>query len=180
MGVSSAFTRSVRPEEAGSDMRKILSIAVFLTLAIVACSSSVDLEATPDIRIGEDICEECGMIISEEVHSSAYRLTTGEQKSFDDIGDMVVRYRLRKGEDEIAAFWVHDFKTIEWIRAEDAFFVASYDLVTPMGHGIAAFENREDADALADDINGVVHEFQDLLAQPIFELSRESHSHSHD
>jgi copper chaperone NosL len=150
----------------------LLLIAVLGVIG-VACSSSIDLEATPDVRVGEDICDECGMIISEEVYSSAYRLSDGAQKIFDDIGDMVVHYRLH--DDDVAAFWVHDFESIEWIRAEDAFFVASYDLVTPMGHGIAAFTNRPAAEALADDLNGAVHTLDELLAQSISELPRHEH-----
>lgn len=153
-----------------------LFIPFLLAIAVLgfACSSSaIDLDATPEVRIGEDICTECGMIISEEVHTAAYRMTDGEQKIFDDIGDMAVHYRLH--DDEVVAFWVHDFNSVEWIRAEDAFFVASHDLVTPMGHGIAAFTDRAAAEVLAAEIGGAVHTLDVLLSQPIGELPRREH-----
>ncbi len=153
---------------------RLLAILVLSVAALsFACSSSIDLEATPDVRIGEDIFEECGMIISEEVYSAAYRLSDGKQKAFDDIGDMVAHYRLH--DDDVAAFWVHDFNSVEWIRAEDAFFVASHNLVTPMGHGIAAFVELAPAQVLAADIDGAVHRLNELFAQPIGELPRHEH-----
>lgn len=155
-------------------MRLLVPFILALAVLSFACSASaVDLDATPELRVGEDICNECGMIISEEIYSAAYRLADGEQKIFDDIGDMAVHYRLNA--DEVAAFWVHDFNSVEWIRAEDAFFVASHDLVTPMGHGIAAFTDRTSAQALAADIGGAIHTLDGLLAQPIGELPRHEH-----
>lgn len=159
-------------------MNLLLIVLAAISVVGLACSSAVALDATPEIRVGEDICDECGMIISEEVHAAAYRLSDGEQKAFDDIGDMVVHYRLN--DDDVAAFWVHDFHSIEWIRAEAAYFVASHDLVTPMGHGIAAFSDFASAEALAADINGAVHRLDDLLAQPISELPRHEHDHEED
>lgn len=156
-------------------MRLLLLLLSIIVVAGIACSSSVDLDATPDFRVGEDICEQCGMIISEEAYAAAYRLNDGEQKLFDDIGDMVVHYRLN--DDDVAVFWVHDFNTVEWIRAEHAFFVASHDLVTPMGHGIAAFTDRTAAEALATDLNGAVHTLDALLAQSISELPRHPKEH---
>ncbi len=155
-------------------MRLLMPFLFVLAVTCFACGSSIiDLDAVPEIRVGEDICDECGMIISEEVYSSAYRLTDGEQKVFDDIGDMAVHYRLH--DDDVAAFWVHDFNSVEWIRAEDAFFVASNDLVTPMGHGIAAFTDHASAQVLASDIGGAIHTLDVLLAQSIGQLPRQEH-----
>lgn len=173
MDRAAASSRRLRVQEKRRSLRFLSTVLLAVAVIGIACSSSVDLDATPDLRVGEDICDECGMIISEEVHAAAYRLSDGEQKLFDDIGDMVVHYGLH--DHDVAAFWVHDFNSVEWIRAEDAFFVASHDLVTPMGHGIAAFGDRPSAEALADDIGGAVHRLSDLLAQPIGELPRHEH-----
>jgi copper chaperone NosL len=135
-----------------------------LSLIAIACSSGVDLDATPEVRIGQDVCQECGMIISEARYASAYRLTNGGQKSFDDIGDMVAHYRA--SDDEVAVFWVHDFNSLEWIRANEAHFVESEEISTPMGHGLAAFLNEAEAAAVARDLIGTVVTFDDLLSQP--------------
>ena len=43
----------------------------------------------PDIVYGRHICLECGMIISEERVAAAYEWE-GEDRVFDDIGDMLI------------------------------------------------------------------------------------------
>lgn len=152
-------------------MRLALFIMIVLAAVGIACSSSVDLDATPSLDIGQDICEQCGMIISEEAYASAYRLNNGRQKLFDDIGDMVTYHRLHR--EDVYVFWVHDYSSLEWIRAENAYFVASTDLVTPMGGGIAAFADRAAAESMAVERNGVIHRFDGLTAQPIEKLQRQ-------
>jgi copper chaperone NosL len=150
----------------------LIALAV-LALALFGCSSSIDLEAQPDLRLGEDVCEQCGMIISEEAFAAAIRLNDGKQLLFDDIGDMVTYFRLKGG--DVAVFWIHDYTTRTWVHADNAYYVASNDLVTPMGHGITGFALETNADALVADIGGVVHTWDDLLAQPLTELDRDSH-----
>jgi copper chaperone NosL len=105
------------------------------------------------------------MIISEARYASAYRLANGEQRSFDDIGDMLAYYNTH--DDEVAVFWVHDFNSLEWVRANDAYFVVGGELSTPMGHGLAAFSSEADAAAFAQSLDGAVHTFGDLLANPV-------------
>lgn len=143
---------------------KLFALAlVMLTALAFACSSPVDLEATPEIHIGQDVCQQCGMIISEARYASAYRLASGEQKLFDDIGDMLAHYQAH--EDEVAVFWVHDFNSLEWVRADQAYIVASDELSTPMGHGLVAFSREPDANTFAGSVNGSVHTFEELLTE---------------
>jgi len=147
--------------------RVIVLMAMFvgfglLGLSLLSGSSDVDLFATPNIAYGEVICEQCGMIISDEAHAAAYRLPDGQLRIFDDLGDMVL-YHQRKGEDVIL-FWVHDYQTGEWMHARDAYYVATSDLVTPMGHGIAAFTHHADAENFARQHGAPIYRWDDLLA----------------
>jgi copper chaperone NosL len=152
-------------------LRLVLFIALILTgLSVIACSSEVDLLATPEIAYGEVICEQCGMIISEEGQAAAYRLPDGDLRIFDDLGDMVLYYRLN-GED-VHIFWVHDFQTGEWMHADDAFFVATDDLNTPMGHGIAAFKYETGAEHLSEEHGAPIYRWNELVAQPLMDLPR--------
>lgn len=144
-----------------------LKLALFLVLIIgalatVACHGDVDLESTPDIAYGEVICEQCGMIVSEEAHAAAYRLTDGGLRIFDDLGDMVLYHRLN--DEPVYIFWVHDYQTGEWMHAPDAFYVATDDLNTPMGHGIAAFTYEAGAEHLAAEHGAPMYRWDDLLA----------------
>lgn len=141
--------------------RKIASVIfmiVFLTIS--ACSSSPNFDEPPDIRYGEDICDRCIMIISEARYASAYVTKSGEIRRFDDIGGMVAHEdELRE---DVAVFWVHDYETEEWLKAKEAVYVKSQQQ-TPMGFGIVAFAEREQAEAWADQHDGTLLTYADLF-----------------
>ena len=148
----------------------VLIALIFSGLAVIACASEVDLLATPEIAYGEVICEQCGMIVSEESQAAAYRLPDGKLRIFDDLGDMVLYHRIN-GE-TVHIFWVHDYQTGEWMHAPDAFYVATDDLVTPMGHGIAAFTYGEGAEHLAEEHGAPIYRWEDLVSDPLTDLPR--------
>lgn len=148
----------------------VLVLIVIAPLALIACQSDVDIEAAPKIAYGQAICEQCGMIVSEEVQAAAYRLTDGQLRIFGDLGDMVLYHRLN-GED-VYIFWVHDFQTGEWMHAPEAFYVATDDLVTPMNHGIAAFTYEAGAKHLAEEHGAPIYRWDKLLENPLANLPR--------
>lgn len=117
----------------------------------------------PTIRYGEDLCDECLMHVTERRFAAAYETTAGEVRRFDDVGDLVAFRRARS--EEVAATWVHDHDTLEWVRAEQAQFVVAPDVVTPMGSGIVAFAAPSDAAAFAAAHQGRVRAFGELLAE---------------
>jgi copper chaperone NosL len=155
--VRSVVTRPLRT----TNYVLLIALALLFT-ALTACQSSVDLEQPPDIRYGEDVCDLCGMIISEARFAAGYITAEGETRRFDDIGNMVA-YHLEMGED-VAVFWVHDYETAVWLRADEATLAYVADLITPMGSGLVAFA---DPDAAAEAVagGGEVMDFPTLLAE---------------
>lgn len=150
-------------------MKHILSttarwLIAVLALVLTACGGTAGVEPTPPtIHYGEDMCELCNMIISEERHAAAYVTEDGHGHSFDDIGDMVQAHL--ETQKEVLAFFVHDYEDEAWIRAETAHYVLSDNLTTPMTSGLAAFTSSEDAQALAAELQGQVLTFDELLTQ---------------
>jgi copper chaperone NosL len=133
-----------------------------LALALTACRPAADAEPTPPtVHYGEDICEFCGMIVSEERHAAAYVTEDGHGHSFDDIGDMVQAHLATQ--EAVVALFVHDYQDEAWIRAETAHYVQSDTLTTPMASGLAAFASSEEAQALAAELQGQVLSFDELL-----------------
>ena len=122
-------------------------LILVIALALAACSSEPDVATPPEIVAGQDVCDACGMIISEENHAAAYWTTGGEARRFDDIGGML-RYWTEQDE-EVASFWVHDVASGEWLDADEATFVLDSGVTTPMGYGIVATEDADAAMALA-------------------------------
>lgn len=157
-------------------LKALLLVTVFW---LAGCQSSApNLDEPPQIRYGEDVCDRCNMIINEARFAAAYVTPQGEARRFDDIGGMVAHYH-ETGE-EAAVFWVHDYETEEWLKADEAYYVMSQDLITPMGFGIVAYADREQADALAAEEGGMLMEFDALLSQ-LQEMDMDAlEGHEHD
>ena len=135
----------------------LISLSAGLLL-VTACGGPQVIEP-PVLHLGEDICDDCGMIISDPRYAGSYLYETGEKRYksliFDDIGDMMGHIKDHP-EHTIAGMWVHDFETEEWIDAESAFYVVSTEIPTPMGHGILAVSSEAQAQKIAADVNGVI------------------------
>jgi len=146
-------------------MKLTTLFVIILLLALTACGTDTNAEPEPPtIHYGEDVCEFCGMIISEEGFAAAYVTSDGHGHTFDDIGDMVKAHL--EMQEEATAFFVHDYESKDWIRAETAYFVLSDSLTTPMLSGLAAFVSIEQANAFAAEVGGKTLTFEELLTQP--------------
>lgn len=143
-------------------MKRIALLAILLMLA-VACQPETNLEDPPEIIYGQDVCDECSMIINEARFAASYVTKTGEVRRFDDIGGMLAYDEANQ--EDVHIYWVHDLSTEDWLKAGEATFVLSDDLVTPMGWGLAAFANSADAEAYVTDNGGVVTSFAELQEQ---------------
>ncbi|MBN4082613.1 nitrous oxide reductase accessory protein NosL [Phycisphaeraceae bacterium AH-315-B13] len=114
-----------------------------LALACIASSGCTDHEAggPPTILLGESMCIECGMILSDERFATVtiYEGYRGaEPRLFDDFNCQVI-YEAEHPDETILTRWSHDYLTVEWIDTEQAFFVKSSTIHAPMGSQIAAF-----------------------------------------
>ena len=138
----------------------ILLLILVGLITIASCSSGPDFDEPPDIRYGEDSCVRCLMIINEARFAAAYVTDAGETRRFDDIGGMVAY--IDEISEDVAVFWVHDFDSEEWLKAQEAFYVESQQQ-TPMGFGIIAFADQQRADQWAAENDGVVLSFADLF-----------------
>jgi copper chaperone NosL len=118
--------------------RKIILI---FSLLIMSCKSGGNFDQPPEIRYGEDPCDECFMLINESRFAATYITFDDQVKRFDDIGCLLL-YQKEHDED-VAHFWVKDFNTQKWLKADNALFISSDSIQTPMGFGIIAFENEK-------------------------------------
>lgn len=134
-------------------------LMALLVLLLAGCQTGNQADNPPEIRYGEDVCDHCNMIISEPRFAAAYAAESGETRRFDDIGEMFL-YAQESGE-TVRGYWVHDFQSESWLKADGATFVHDPDLTTPMGWGIAAFSQAEDARAYGNQ-HGDVLTFSEL------------------
>lgn len=130
-------------------MKSLLLSAVLGAWLVSSCGTADASGAIPPPKFvfGEDLCDVCSMIISEQRFAGAIGLRTGKRVKhvlFDDIGEMFA-YALPPH--DAAQYFVHDLETAACIPAESAFFLRSKALRTPMGTGVAAFANEAQRDA---------------------------------
>lgn len=139
------------------------SVMAVAAIVSAGCSAKPSGPQPPDIAFGRDVCEQCGMVISEARFACATLLDDGTSHKFDDIGDMVM-YHFDHPDQQVTAYFVHDYNTEAWTRGEPAFYVQNDGIKSPMGHGLAAFATKADAEAYATKAGGKVFNFDEMRA----------------
>ncbi len=132
---------------------RITFALIFVLMFFLSCKDNPGT-GPAEIYYGEDICERCKMIISEEAYSAQYILPGGKSRKFDDLGCML--HYTSEGEGgqsergDIITYYVKDYTSGEWIDGASAYYVRSESIKTPMGHGIIAASNEKSARELAE------------------------------
>lgn len=137
----------------------------FLLLAfyflLSACATQSGEPQPPTLAIGRDVCDACGMIISEARFAAATVTTDGKTFKFDDAGEMF-NYHAQKPELPVRAWFVHDYNSQNWINGLSAFYVLSKDIKSPMGTGVAAFADKSSAETFAARFSAKVMTFEQV------------------
>lgn len=136
-----------------------LSAAFFFLF--IGCKSGAKLDQPPEMHYGKDPCDECGMIINEARFAAAYVTPDGVARRFDDIGCLLRHHQ--KQPENVANFWVNDYDAGEWLNADNAYFVESDSILTPMGYGIIAVGIQSRAEELINEFqSGSIKGFDNL------------------
>lgn len=145
--------------------KAVYLMMLVLAAVLVGCAQGVTALAPPEIRYGQDVCAGCNMVIEGPRFAAAYthEIGTGNFESlpFDDIGGMV-RFSAMHPDHQVVRWWVHDYNTEEWVDGSTAYYVASENIQSPMGFGLAALAQQADAEALAAETGGTVLDWEGL------------------
>ena len=130
--------------------RRLFTLGLLLLFEAAGCGQEDPL-APPQIYFGQDVCHECGMIISDDRFAAAAVVqhpdSTHEPALFDDIGCLLTLER----DDEapvMTARYVRAFDGRTWLNCADAVYLHSRTLKTPMAFGVAAFATPDAATAV--------------------------------
>lgn len=129
-------------------------LSIFL-LILISCSNNNELKPV-DIHYGQDICERCKMIISEEKFSSQLIRENGDVFNFDDIGGMLVYVLENKINPENKKIYVKDFISKKWLTSDEAVFVSLENINTPMNFGLVAVSDKQSAMNLISEHPGII------------------------
>jgi copper chaperone NosL len=145
-------------------MKRLAAIAgLICALPLVGCGP-VDLSRPPAIRLGEEACARCRMIISDERFAAALITPEGETLKFDDMGCMIQHES--SGVGPATAYWIRDFGGNGWLNARDAVFLHSKTISSPMGFGLAAGPTAEAMGERASDTGSRMLRFNELWGSP--------------
>ena len=136
-----------------------LSVVLVLTL-FVGCQTNT---TEPVALAPEDLCAYCRMAISEKRYAAQLLDSEGRAYKFDDIGCMGNFVNRNERDLRATAYFVMDFDERIWIKAEEAYYVRSSELTTPMNGGIVAFQTQAKAQQAAEKYHGTVQRFNEVL-----------------
>lgn len=140
----------------------VLRSIVLTMSALVTISCSSTTSGPPEILVDRTACNHCLMLISDPIYAAAFS-GGGRQAVFDDIGCMLVEVA-GAAEPQPKMMWVHDYQNGRWLNADEAVFVRSTQISTPMASGIVAVGDRAAAVELAARNDGeIIDSIADLL-----------------
>ncbi len=142
--------------------RTIPVVSLSIALASLLGCDKQAADGPPSVRLGDSVCVQCNMIISDERWATATMVEGPrgpEARLFDDF-NCQVNFEVEHPESTILARWSHDHGTREWISTESAHFLMSPSLRTPMGSQIAAYASLDEANEAETELSGDVVAFE--------------------
>ncbi len=150
-------------------------------LAAALLLAGCAIEPQP-IQFGSESCAQCWMVISEPQFAAQALNRRGRAYSFDSI-ECLAAFVLRGEQvppENLHSTWVAPLTEPEtWIRAEDAHYLRSETLRSPMGEGLSAYPSLEEARAHQTEFGGQVMTWDELLATLQQEWYDAPHAHRH-
>ncbi len=132
---------------------------VVLALFLSACE-----KGPGDIRIGEQECDHCRMMISDERFAAQLITSHGRQYAFDAIECLAAYVDIGDGQQlEIEGLWVPDFNTSgNWIPANEATYLQSENIRSPMALNLSAYQTEDEAEEQRSEFNGSLIDWNEL------------------
>lgn len=135
-------------------MIRSLLLASLILASSAAWAQAVPGPATTDFQ--SDICAECGMVVTSKSYA-AQIVGPAKPIFFDDIGCLVQYERQGKIDPKaVAARYVRTVAGDAWVAVDQAVWVLTKDVRTPMGYGLHAFADQKSAVAFAGSKKGQV------------------------
>jgi polyferredoxin/nitrous oxide reductase accessory protein NosL len=123
----------------------LIKFCLLVFAAVSGLPLAVAIEAPVEIE-KTDTCPFCGMPIRDPRFACEVIYRDGTVIKTDEIGEMFENLPDIASNPDIAAVFVHDYYTGEWIDGRKAYYVLGGEVFTPMGYGIAAFEDLDSAE----------------------------------
>ncbi len=143
-----------------------------ILILLVFCSFNVVLAQK------NKTCVNCNMYIKSNTHN-AKAVTEKNTLEFDAI-ECLVDYIQEHNNKTFTSFWVSNYTTGNFIKAENATYIISKAMPSPMGANLSAFKSAEDAQKIKEKKGGNLYsweELQSFLLKKNNALIHNNHNH---
>jgi copper chaperone NosL len=104
------------------------------------------------------------MTVADERYATELITKKGKVHFFDSV-ECLAAFYLEQNPDEVASLWVTDFHTqARMIQVQDAFFLRSKDLRSPMGMNLTAFGDGISRESVLNSFIGEILDWSGVLA----------------
>lgn len=143
-------------------MNRGFAIVIIVLVSLLSCK----VEPEP-LRFGEDACHACKMTLMDKKFGAEIVTAKGKVYKFDDLNCMVNFLDSDDVQERDMAYrLVIDFSHPEkLIAAEDAFYLKSDKVKSPMASQIAAFESKENMESHKKEMKGIYLTWGELVTQ---------------
>ena len=130
----------------------LIFTAIFTLIILAGC------EPKPQpINYGSDGCEYCRMTITEAEFGSQVVNNQGRAYKFDSVECMAAFDLTNDNPENFHSKWVPNFlNREEWIEANEAVYLHSETLRSPMGLSLSAYADRESAEHMLQEYGGEI------------------------
>jgi copper chaperone NosL len=136
-----------------------------LALVAAALIPGCGLPRPREIVWGDERCAHCHMNLVDPRFAAQLRTGTGKSVVFDDAGCLAGW--IRENGAPVAAAWVASFtEPRDWLAADQALYLLSDTLRTPMASGLAALRAGREADSVLAALGGRLLTWPEVLAMP--------------
>ncbi len=141
----------------------VRSFPALLSIGLVLLFTGCHREIRPQAIHPEDNCDYCRMAISQLNFACEIVAPDGTVFTFDDVGCMV-KYTEERAVPKESVPFVRDFYTGEWAEAENATYVQSPAVMTPMNFGVVALSRQESLRRFLSEYGGAQRSYGQLKA----------------
>jgi copper chaperone NosL len=163
---------------------KILVPALMLlTIAMVSLTQGSEDPATAPREIAEDVaCGKCGMFPARFPQwQTQIIVADGTMTAFDGCKCMfdflfnMDRFDKEHSSGDVAAVWVREFNTGDWINARKAHYVIGSDKMAPMGKELIAFADAAAAENFQKEHGGGAAPYEAITMETLIPLKGKIH-----
>lgn len=136
---------------------KTYGFLMMLFLLITGCQV-----APQKIDYGHEGCAYCKMTIVDGKYASQLVATTGKAYNFDAI-ECMINFRKENPDKQFKLFLVANFENPgQLIDANEAIFLISDHISSPMGANLAAFDSKDSAKVKKNLFGGYIYAWEDV------------------